>query len=106
MAECVGRKDVENTLEGMEEVSVLDSTKPNDQTEFVKRKVSKLDNKMPECGTGIYRSSTGREDTTRLMLNFSLVVNFHPYPTKRATHCLVVNFYRYPSPRDPLVVLL
>eukprot|EP00092_Neocalanus_flemingeri_P072470 GFUD01089217.1.p1 GENE.GFUD01089217.1~~GFUD01089217.1.p1 ORF type:complete len:176 (-),score=42.63 GFUD01089217.1:111-638(-) len=45
-AECVGRKGAKNTLEGME-VSFLDSK--NNQTE-VKRKLAKLDNKMPKCG--------------------------------------------------------
>ena len=54
MTECVGRKDVKNTLEGME-VSVLDSIKQREdnQTEFVKRKLSKLDNKMLKCGRGL-----------------------------------------------------
>ena len=53
-AECVRRRDVKNTLEGME-VSVLDSIKQREdnQTEFVKGKLSKLDNQMVKCGRGL-----------------------------------------------------
>ena len=54
ITECTRSKVVENKLEGME-VSILDLTKRinNNQTEFVKRKISKLDVKKPKCGRGL-----------------------------------------------------
>eukprot|EP00092_Neocalanus_flemingeri_P013160 GFUD01014179.1.p1 GENE.GFUD01014179.1~~GFUD01014179.1.p1 ORF type:complete len:623 (-),score=176.96 GFUD01014179.1:158-2026(-) len=59
MAECVRRKGAKNTLEGME-VSFLDSK--NNQTE-VKRKLAKLDNKMPKCGRGLQISALNFNQT-------------------------------------------
>ena len=65
-AECVRRRDVKNTLEGME-VSVIDLTKQSDgnKTEFLKRKLSKLDNKMPKCGRGLQISQLNFNQTSK-----------------------------------------
>eukprot|EP00092_Neocalanus_flemingeri_P016178 GFUD01017510.1.p1 GENE.GFUD01017510.1~~GFUD01017510.1.p1 ORF type:complete len:614 (+),score=156.73 GFUD01017510.1:34-1875(+) len=58
-AECV--QGDKNNLEGLE-VSVLHLTE-NNQTEFVKRKLSKLHTKMPKCGRGLQISKPNFNQT-------------------------------------------
>eukprot|EP00092_Neocalanus_flemingeri_P022918 GFUD01024846.1.p1 GENE.GFUD01024846.1~~GFUD01024846.1.p1 ORF type:complete len:622 (-),score=175.45 GFUD01024846.1:199-2064(-) len=58
-AECVRKKGAKSMLDGVE-ISVLDSK--NNQTE-VKRKLAKLDNKMPKCGRGLQISALNFNQT-------------------------------------------
>ena len=62
MAECVRRKDLKNNLEG-KEVPVVDSN--NNQTEFAMRKLSKLDNKKPNCARGLDISKLNFNQTSK-----------------------------------------
>ena len=68
-AECVRRRGIENTLEG-KEIAVLDTEVEN--TKFVMRKLTKLNDQKPLCGRGLQITELSLNNTGKLTLQTML----------------------------------